>query len=130
MQPRFFFSYNECKKYNIQRFFFMEQGPITVPMGTRNARSGSWKNELVCEERGYSFRRTIFLVNPGSIEYSELLLGFELLFESIKEDLCNQDFSLVIIRFGHSFDLTCQNFSNKRDPLENLTLDLRLTLRL
>lgn len=45
----------------------MEQGPITIPISTRNARSGSWKNELVCEERGYSFWRTIFLVNPGSI---------------------------------------------------------------
>ena len=37
-----------------------------------------------------------FSVKPGLIEYSEFLLPFELLFRDIKrEDLCNEDMSLI-----------------------------------
>ena len=63
-----------------------------------------------------------FSVNPKSIEYSEFLLHFELLFQDVKqENLCNEEFYLIKTR---SLDITLhshESFSSDRSPYENLT---------
>ena len=63
-----------------------------------------------------------FSVKPGLIEYSKLLLLFELLFHNIKrEDLCNEDMSLIKARMLDTALTSYQNFSSDRKPSENLT---------
>ena len=64
-----------------------------------------------------------FSVKLGLIEYSELLLPFDLLFHGIKrEDLCNEDMALIKARLLDKALTSYQNFSSDRDSLENLTL--------
>ena len=63
-----------------------------------------------------------FSVKTGLIEYSEFLLPFELLFRDIKrEDLCNEDMSLIKDRLLDTALTSYQNFSSDRNPPENLT---------
>ena len=53
-----------------------------------------------------------FSVKPGLIEYSEFLLPFELLFCDIKrEDLCNEDMSVIKARLLDTALTSYQNFS-------------------
>ena len=55
-------------------------------------------------------------------EYSEFLSPFELLFRDIKrENLCNEDMSLIKARLLDTALTSYQNFSRDRDPPENLT---------
>ena len=63
-----------------------------------------------------------FLVKPGLIECSEFLLPFELLFRDIKrEDLCNEDMSVIKARLLDTALTSYQKFSRDREPPENLT---------
>ena len=63
-----------------------------------------------------------FSVKPELIEYSEFLLLFELLFRDIKrEDLCNEDMSVIKARLLDTALTSYQNFSSDREPPENLT---------
>ena len=62
-----------------------------------------------------------FSVKPGLIEYSKFLLPFELLFHDIKrEDLCNEDLSLIEARLLDTALTSYQNLSSDRDPPKNL----------
>ena len=56
------------------------------------------------------------------VEYSEFLLPFELLFCDIKrEDLCNENMSVIKARLLDTALTSYQNFSRDREPPENLT---------
>ena len=58
----------------------------------------------------------------GLIEYSEFLLPFELLFRDTKrEDLCNEDMSVIKARLLDIALTSYQNLSRDREPPENLT---------
>ena len=55
--------------------------------------------EMTDEEKNFLCKGFNFSVKPGLIEYSEFLLPFGLLFRDIKrEDLCNEDMSLIKAR--------------------------------
>ena len=63
-----------------------------------------------------------FSVKPGLIKYSEFLLPFELSFCVIKrEDLCNEDMSLIKARLLNTSLTSYQKLSNDQDPPKNLT---------
>ena len=63
-----------------------------------------------------------FSINPGLIDHSEFLLPFELLFRDAKrEDLCNEDMSLIKARLLDTAVTSYQNFSSDQKPSENLT---------
>ena len=73
------------------------------------------KKNVLC--KGFNFS-----VKPGLIEYSEFLLPFELLFRDIKrEDLCNEDMSVIKARLLDTAVTSYQNISRDREPPENLT---------
>ena len=78
--------------------------------------------ELTDDEKNVLCKGLNFSIKPGLIEYSEFLLPFELLFRDIKrEDLCNEDMSLIKARLLDTALTSYQNFSSDRDPPENLT---------
>ena len=78
--------------------------------------------ELTDDEKNVLCKGLHFSVKLGLIEYSELLLPFELLFRDIKrEDLCNEDMSLIKARPLDTAFTSYQNFSSDLDPPENLT---------
>ena len=63
-----------------------------------------------------------FSVKTGLTEYSEFLLPFELLLRNKKrEDLCNEDMSVIKARLLDTALTSYQNFSRDREPPENLT---------
>ena len=67
-----------------------------------------------------------FSVKPALIEYSVILLPFELLFRDIKrEDLCNEDMSVIKARLLDTALTSYQNFSRDREPPENLTSEFK-----
>ena len=75
------------------------------------------------EEKNVLCKGLNFSVKPGLIEYSEFLLPFELLFRDIKrEDLCNEDMSLIKARLLDAALISYQNFPSDQNPPENLTL--------
>ena len=56
------------------------------------------------------------------IQYSEFLFPFELFFHNIKrEDICNEDLSLIKDRLLATTLTSHQNFSSDLDPPEDLT---------
>ena len=69
--------------------------------------------ELIDDEKNILCKGLNFSVKPGLIEYSEFLLPFELLFRDIKrEDLCNEDMSLIKARLLDTALTSYQNFSS------------------
>ena len=87
--------------------------------------------ELTDEEKNVLCKGLNFSVKPGWIEYSECLLPFELLFRHIKrEDLCNEDMSLIKARLLDTALTSCQNFSSDENPPENLTPEFKALKRL
>ena len=63
-----------------------------------------------------------FSLKPGLIKYSEFLLSFELLFRDLKrEDLRNENISLIKARLLDRALTSYQNFSIVRDPPDNPT---------
>ena len=63
-----------------------------------------------------------FSVKPKSIEYSEFLLPFELLFRDLKqENLCSEDFSLIKARLLDTALSSYESFSRDQILSENLT---------
>ena len=78
--------------------------------------------KLTDDEKNVLCKGINFSVKPGLIEYSEFLLPFELLFRDIKrEDLCNEDMSLIKARLLDTAVTSYQNFSSDQKPSENLT---------
>ena len=78
--------------------------------------------ELTDDEKNVLCKDLNFSVKPGLIEYSEFLLPFELLFRDIeREDLCNEDMSLIKTRLLDTALTSYQNFSSDRNPPENPT---------
>ena len=78
--------------------------------------------KLTDDEKNVLCKGLNFSVKPGLIEYSEFLLPFELLFRDIKrEDLCNEDMSVIKARLLDTALTSYQNFSRDREPPENLT---------
>ena len=79
-------------------------------------------NFSLYELRTFFVKAFIFSVKPGLIEHWEFLLPFEFLFHNIKrEDLCNEDMSLIKARPLDIALTSYQNFSSDWDPPENLT---------
>ena len=79
-------------------------------------------HKLTDDEKNVLCKGLNFSVNPASIEYSEILLPFQLLFREIKhEDLCNEDMSVIKARLLDTALTSYQNFSRDREPSENLT---------
>ena len=79
-------------------------------------------HKLTDDEKNVFFKGLNFSVELGLIEYSEFLLPFELLFRDIKrEDLCNEDMSVIKARLLDTALTSYQNFSRDREPPENLT---------
>ena len=73
------------------------------------------KNNILCKGLNFS-------IKSGLIEYSEFLLPFELLFHNIKrEDLCNEDMSLIKASLPDTALTSYHDFSSDQDPPENLT---------
>ena len=63
-----------------------------------------------------------FFVKPRLMEYSEFLLPFKTLLRDIKrEELCNEDMSVIKARLLETALTSYQNISSKREPPENLT---------
>ena len=63
-----------------------------------------------------------FSAKPGLIEYSEFSLLFELFFRDIKrEDLCDEEMSLIKFRLLEIALISYQNFYSDRHPPENIT---------
>ena len=78
--------------------------------------------KLTDDEKNVLCKDLNFSVKPGLIEYSELLLPFELLFCDIKqEDLCNENMSSIKPKLLDTALTSYQNFSSERNPPENLT---------
>ena len=76
--------------------------------------------KLTYDERKVSCKSLNFTVKPGLID-SKFLLPFKLLFHNIKrEDLCNEDMSLIKTRLLDTALTSYQNFSSDREPPENL----------
>ena len=64
-----------------------------------------------------------FSVKPKSIEYSEFLLPFELLFRDVKqENLCSEDLSLMKTGLLDTALSSYESFSSDQSPFENLTV--------
>ena len=83
------------------------------------------------EEKNVLCKGLSFSVKPGWLEYSEFLLPFELLFRDIKrEDLCNEDMSLIKARLLDTALTSYQNFSSDKNPPENLTPEFKALKRL
>ena len=69
--------------------------------------------ELTDDEKNGLRKGYNFSVKPGSIEYSEFLLLFELLFRDIKrKDLCNEGMSLIKAKLLDAALTSCQNVSS------------------
>ena len=63
-----------------------------------------------------------FFVKPRLMEYSEFLLPFKTLLPDIKrEELCNEDMSVIKARLLETALTSYQNISSEREPPENLT---------
>ena len=63
-----------------------------------------------------------FSVKSKSIEYSEFLLPFELLFRDVKqENLCSEDLSLMKATLLDTALSAHENFSSDRSPSKNLS---------
>ena len=63
-----------------------------------------------------------FSAKPGLIEYSEFSLLFELFFRDIKrEDLCDEEMSLIKFRLLETALTSYQNFYSDQQPPENIT---------
>ena len=63
-----------------------------------------------------------FFVKPRLMEYWKFLLPFETLFREIKrEDLCNEDMSVIKARLLETALTSYQNISSDPEPPENLT---------
>ena len=63
-----------------------------------------------------------FFLKPRLMEYSEFLLPFKTLFCDIKrEDLCNEDMSVINDRLLETAPTSYKNISSDREPPENLT---------
>ena len=63
-----------------------------------------------------------FFVKPRLMEYSEFLLPFKTLLRDIKrEELCNEDMSVIKARLLETALTSYQNISSEREPPENLT---------
>ena len=70
-------------------------------------------NKLTDDEKNVLCKGLHFLVKPRLIKQSEFFLPFELLFRDIKrEDLCNEDMSLIIARLLDTALTSYQNFSS------------------
>ena len=62
-----------------------------------------------------------FFVKPRLMEYSEFLLPFKTLFRNIKrEDLCNEDMTVIKDRLLETALTSYQNISSDPDAAENL----------
>ena len=71
-------------------------------------------DKLTDDEKNLLCKGLNFSVKPGLIEYSEFLLLFELLFRDIKrEDLCNNDMSVIKARLVDTALTSYQNFSRE-----------------
>ena len=78
--------------------------------------------ELTDEEKNVLCKGLNFSIKPGLIEYSEFLLPFQLLFRYIKrQDLCNEDMSVIKTRLLDTVLTSYQNLSSDWEPPENLT---------
>ena len=63
-----------------------------------------------------------FFVKPRLMEYSEFLLPFKTLLPDIKrEELCNEDMSVIKARLLETALTSYQNISSDPEPPENLT---------
>ena len=63
-----------------------------------------------------------FFLKPRLMEYSEFLLPFKTLFRDIKrEDLCNEDMSVINDRLLETAPTSYKNISSDPEPPENLT---------
>ena len=72
-----------------------------------------------------------FSVKPKSIEYSEFLLPFELLFRDVKqENLHSENLSLIKARLLDTALSSYESFSRDQSPFENVTASEFKTLRL
>ena len=78
--------------------------------------------KLTDDAKNFFCKRLNFLVKSGLIEYSEFLLLFELLFRDIKrENLYNEDISVIKARMLDTALTSYRNFSSDRLPFKNLT---------
>ena len=81
-------------------------------------------------KRAYWVRALFFSVKPQSIEYSEFLLPFELLFRYLKQEiLCNEDLPLIKARLLDTALSSFQSFSSDQSPSENSTASKSKVLR-
>ena len=86
--------------------------------------------ELSDVEKSVLCKGLNFSVKPKSIEYSEFLLPFELLFRDVKqENLCNEDLSLTKARLLDTALSSYESFSSDQSPSENLTASKFKALR-
>ena len=77
--------------------------------------------KLTDDEKNVLCKGHNFSVKSGLIEYSGFLLPFELLFCDMKrEDLCNEDMSVIKARLLYTALTSYQNFFSDREPPENL----------
>ena len=78
--------------------------------------------ELGDVEKNVLFKELNFSVKPKSIEYSEFLLPFQLLFQHVKqENLCSEDLSLMKAILLDTALSPYESFSSDQSPSENLT---------
>ena len=86
--------------------------------------------ELSDVEKSVLCKGLNFSVKPKSIEYSEFLLPFELLFRDVKqENLCIKDLSLTKARLLDTALSSYESFSSDQSPSENLTASKFKALR-
>ena len=86
--------------------------------------------ELSDVEKSVLCKGLNFSVKPKSIEYSEFLLPFELLFRDVKqENLCIEDLSLTKARLLDTALSSYESFSSDQSPSENLTASKFKALR-
>ena len=74
--------------------------------------------ELSDVEKSVLCKGLNFSVKPKSIEYSEFLLPFELLFWDVKQNLCSEDLSLMKARLLDTALSSYESFSSGHSPSE------------
>ena len=87
-------------------------------------------DELSDVEKSVLCKGLNFSVKPNSIEYSEFLLPFELLFRDVKrENLGSKDLSLMKARLLDTALSSYESFSSDQSPSQNLTASELKALR-
>ena len=98
----------------IKRSFNDSHDPNKVIFNVSSYELSDVEKSVLCKGLNFS-------IKPESIEYSDFLLPFELLFRDVEqENLCSEDLSLIKARLLDTALSSYETFSSDQSPSENL----------